>query len=254
MKIFQFFYQKNTKEKPPSPDEQFAKILSTAQQVRQLMKTDLVEMQRNFVDDLIGYFESNASITTAWFGVLPHPQTSELSLFLGVEHLGQLEAIKTNCKLFKQIHCPDAAVYFVSTEESIPLLNRLKKTSFPFYDKTKSLELERSIMRFFFEEKYFEHVRNEMRQSQIFTISRELDPMKRTLEIYNYTRNGKQFIPLFHSFDMVARCGYVNLPPKTNIVEYDYSILLSMTKGKIENDYVILNPNSPFEVEINAVK
>jgi hypothetical protein len=218
------------------------------------MKTDLVEMQRNFVDDLIGYFRSNAAVTSAWFGVLPHPQTSELSLFLSVEHLGQLEEIKTNCRLFKQIHCPDAAVYFVSTEESTPLLNRVKKTSFAFYDKNKALELERCIMRFFFEEKYIDHVRNEMRQSKIFTISKELDPMKRTLEVYTYTRNGKSFIPLFHDYDMVAKCGYTNLPPKTNIVEFDYEILLNMTNGKIEKDYVILDPNSPFEVEINAVK
>ncbi len=49
---------------------------------------------RNFVDDLVSYMQSKPEIEAGYLGMLQNQESKQNHLFLGVEHKGELEAIK----------------------------------------------------------------------------------------------------------------------------------------------------------------
>lgn len=236
------------KKKKP---ETLSSIEATAAEIHRELKESNPD-NRNFVDDLVDYFQSRKEVSEAYFGYLMNEQTKEYSLFLAVGHTGALADIRNLCWFLKSVHYPESAIQFASGEADANLYALIKNQSFPFYLKDTQTVLEQKIMKQWFEEdKFKEEFLAALPGCRLTGLIRQTDGAVTTIRFQVYEKPGQDFIPVFSSRQMMGPSGMDELPPGLELIEFNWAErhkALGLAAGP---HHFMLNPATPFEVEFS---
>ncbi len=201
---------------------------------------------RNLLEDLVSYMQSKPEIDTAYFGMLYNKESKQNKLFLGVEHNGELESIKKMTYSIKQIYHKNTRMHFASTEERPDLLKGIKQFNTPFYSKKNQHknELQVKLMQHYFNpNKYKPALIETLKKSKLISITQFVDGQNKR-PFLTYNKGEQKFIPIFTSQEMVKKSA---LPKPENVV---IVALEFKEEHAFDNLFFILNPGTPFEVEI----
>ncbi len=137
-------------------------------------------------------------------------------------------------------------LHFVSTEERPSLLNGIKQLNTPFYSKKNQQqnELHVLLMKHYFQpNKYKPELISALKKSKLISITQFTDG-KNQMPFLTYNKGEQKFIPIFTHQEMVMK----SVLPKP---EYVVIVALEFKEEHaFESLFFILNPGTPFEVEI----
>lgn len=231
MKLFERFGKKPATANQPAPMEQPAG-------------------DSNFVDDLVSYFRSQPEIIAAYFGFVYNNADKQYQLFLAVDHDGEAGPISELTWMIKSQHMNDTDIQYASPEQSSDMLEYISQHNPPFYHKDNSALLHQKIMKQWFNvKKYKQELVDTLMQSEIFTLAYEYDKPDDRLAFTTYVRPGGEFIPLFSNHDMIAKSGISDIPAGKVAMKIPFEMIVKMLR---QEQLFVLNPGTPFEVELRA--
>lgn len=211
-------------------------------------------IKRDFVSDLLSYFQSKPEIEAAYFGYLYSADEKVNHLFLGIQHKGQLKEIKEMTYSLKSFHFPNEQILFTATEDHPELLDLIKSTYFPFYEKNVKNDIHLEIIRQFFDQKYKSSLIDAIKKNKVCFLG-NVDE-EDGIYFQTYIKEGHEFIPIFSSKEMVFRCGVKSIPSHLNLIQIKWEEVMKWTDAYQEEPthYFILNPSHPFEVELFGIE
>ncbi|SHN45352.1 enhanced serine sensitivity protein SseB C-terminal domain-containing protein [Chitinophaga sp. CF418] len=206
--------------------------------------------ERNFIDDLVSYFSSQPEVTAAYFGFAYNNAVKQYHLFLAVDHEGEAEAISSLTWMIKSLHMSDTEIQYASPIRSSDMLEYISQHNPPFYHKDNSALLQQKVMKQWFDvKKYQRELIDTLKASQVFTLAHEYEKPTDRFNFATYIRDTGEFIPLFSNQDMIAKSGISDIPTGRLAVQLPFEMILK-TLG--QEQFFILNPGTPFEVELHV--
>lgn len=210
---------------------------------------------RNFIGDLVSYFESNSNVKEAAFGMVPLNSNGQPTskMFLGIKIDGDEEPIKNLVWMLKQTYHPELNINFASNLTNPKFIDFIFTKNFSFYSKDKELKLEQLILKAWFEpENYKTNLIDTLKCSEIVTLVRDFDESSNILTFQNYGQLGNEFIPLFLDKEMIFKSGMEVIPDNLTAIQFDFKAINELLKGGLEGQTFILNPGTVFETEFIA--
>ncbi len=201
----------------------------------------------NFVDDLVEYMKSKEAIEEAYFAFLQHAEENKSHLFLGLAHTGMLEEIQKAIALLKDKHYAEGEIHFASTEDKPELFDYIRQINFPFYSKSNQSDLNLAIVKQWFEpEKSKGELVATLRKSRVTALVENMSAEE--IKFQHYTRNDRQFIPIFSHEEMVIKTGMSEIAKEAATLSFQWD---EVVETALKGSLFILNPGSPFEVEMS---
>ncbi|PSL34549.1 enhanced serine sensitivity protein SseB C-terminal domain-containing protein [Chitinophaga ginsengisoli] len=201
----------------------------------------------NFVDDLVTYFSSQPEVTAAYFG-FAYNSVKQYQLFLAVDHEGIAEVISDPTWMIKSAHMSDTEIQYASPTRSSDMLEYISQHNPPFYHKDNSALLQQKVMKQWFDvTKYKQELIDTLKASKVFTLAHEYEKPADRLSFTTYVRDTGEFIPLFSHQDMIAKSGISEIPTGRLAVQLPFEMISKMLG---QEQFFILNPGTPFEVEL----
>lgn len=208
---------------------------------------------RNFIDDLVISFELNENVLDASFGYLYNEKTKLRHLFLAIGLFGDEEKVKSMTWFIKSKYYPDSVLNFASGLSDTDLYTCILSQNFTFYEKGKEKILERKVMQYAFEPLvYKEEVLETIRSAKVVTLLKDLKEESSTLNFQTYSRESREFIPLFTDKAMMEKSGMLEVPEYLTPMEIDFEKLNDLLKRETGGKLYVLNPGTMFEVEFLA--
>jgi hypothetical protein len=209
------------------------------------------QIDGDFINDLINYFGSKQEVIEAYFGFACTQVTKANQLIPAVYHNGQLQDIQRATWSIKTKYFSDSPLYFASNEIDKDLFEFIKSHNFSFYFKEQNKLLEQKIMQRWFEKLRFEKAFKQfLKHSKIITLVKDFDPSNHFLTFQSYTRNSDEFVPLFSDKEMISKSGMAEIYSNLTVMQFDWERLNEVLNKKLDNQFFVLNPGTPFEVEI----
>ncbi|MCF6405441.1 enhanced serine sensitivity protein SseB C-terminal domain-containing protein [Chitinophaga filiformis] len=206
--------------------------------------------EKNFVDDLVTYFSSQPEITAAWFGFAYNNAVKQYQLFLAVDHDGEAEAISALTWTIKSAHMSDTDIQYASPTHSGDMLEYISQHNPPFYHKDNSALLQQKVMKQWFDvKKYKQELIDTLKASKVFALAYEYELPTDRFSFATYVRDTGEFLPLFSNQDMIAKSGISDIPKGRLAVQLPFEMISKMLA---KEQFFILNPGTPFEVELRV--
>lgn len=205
---------------------------------------------RNFVDDLVSYFSTQPEVTAAYLGFAYNSHVKQYHLCLAVDHEGEDELISNRIGMIKSVHMSDTDIQYASSKSSSDMLEYISQHNPPFYHKDNSALLQQKIMKQWFDvKKYKQELIDTLKASSIFTLAHEYEQSTDRFSFTTYVRDSGEFIPLFSNQEMIAKSGISQVPSGRLAVQLPFEMILKMLRRE---QFFILNPGTPFEVELRV--
>lgn len=205
---------------------------------------------RNFVDDLVSYFSTKPEVTAAYLGFGYNSMDKQYHLFLAVDHEGEAEAISNVASTIKSVYMNDTPIGYASPAHGGDTLEYISQHNPPFYHKDNSALLQQKIIKQWFnEKKYKQELTDTLKQSELFTLAYALEKPDDHLTFATYVRPGGEFVPLFSTHDMIAKSGITEIPAGKVAMKMPFEMILKMLNRE---QFFLLNPGTPFEVELRV--
>jgi hypothetical protein len=204
----------------------------------------------NFVDDLVNYFSSQPEVNAAYFGFAYNSMAKQYQLYLVVDHDGEAETIADPTWMIKSAHMSDTDIQYASPARSGDMLEYISQHNPPFYHKENSALLQQKVMKQWFDvTKYKQELIDTLKASKVFTLAYEYEKPSDRFSFATYVRDTGEFIPLFSHQDMIAKSGISEIPTGRLAVQLPFEMISKMLGRE---QFFILNPGTPFEVELHV--
>jgi len=203
----------------------------------------------NIIDDLVGFFNEEHTISDAYFGMLLQEGADKSQLVIAVTHKGDLENIKKIIHAIKHKHNPAIELSFASPEEQEDVYDFVRNTNFAFYSKTAILTVNQEIMKqWFTKEKYSTLLWDALEENDPIILVRNINEVNASFDVQTFLNDGKPFIPVFSAPEMLSKCGLKNMPKGMSAIACNWKEVFGDT---LKDQTVILNPGTHFQVRFN---
>ncbi|PWV56433.1 enhanced serine sensitivity protein SseB C-terminal domain-containing protein [Chitinophaga sp. S165] len=205
---------------------------------------------RNFVDDLVNYFSSKQEITAAYFGFGYNTIDKQYQLFLAIDHDIKADSVSQMTWSLKSLHMKDTHIEYASPVQSSDMLEYISQHNPPFYHRDAPALLHQKIMKQWFNvKKYKQELIDTLKESKVYTLANQPEKLSDRIGFATFVKPNGEFVPLFSRQDMISRSGMTEIPMGMAAVEMPFEIILKI----LGNDqFFVLNPGTPFEVELRA--
>jgi hypothetical protein len=251
MKLFNLFGKKSVAANEPAPITQPGGKENSIEGMADYIRSQPEGIgDRNFVDDLVDYFRSKPAVTAAYFGFAYNNIDKQYHLFLAIDHDIEAESVTQMTWFLKSLHMKDTQIEYASPTQSSDMLEYISQHNPPFYHRDMPALLHQKIMKQWFNvEKYKQELIDTLKQSMIFTLTNDPAKTKQPFGFANCTGPQGEYIPLFSTRDMVSKSGMTDLPADILVTQMSFESILKMFDREL---FFVLNPGTPFEVELRA--
>ena len=202
-----------------------------------------------FVENLVNLFATKPAVLRAYFGLLYDEEKDDNDLFLAIAHLGDEQGLKKMTHYIKKTFMPDIPMFYTSTLDQPELLDFIEGSNFPFYVKDKPQSLNVLVMKQWFDPSYKKSFVEKIKVSKVTSLFKDFDPLSKGIDFQTFVRDGKEFIPLFSTKDMVFKSGMTEVPSDLTVAEFDWRSIDEAIDGSLKSHFFVLNPGTSFEVE-----
>ncbi|WP_367866453.1 hypothetical protein [Pedobacter sp. WC2423] len=202
-----------------------------------------------FVENLVNLFATKPAVLRAYFGLLYDEEKDDNDLFLAIAHLGDGQGLKKMTHYIKKTFMPDIPMFYTSTLDQPELLDFIEGSNFPFYVKDKPQSLNVLVMKQWFDPSYKKSFVEKIKVSKVTSLFKDFNPLSKGIDFQTFVRDGKEFIPLFSTKDMVFKSGMTEVPSDLTVAEFDWRSIDEAIDGSLKSHFFVLNPGTSFEVE-----
>ncbi len=206
---------------------------------------------KTIIGELVHYFAAQPAVKEAYFGFISYDNGNSCNLVLAVDHVGALDEIQKVSWEIKTSHFPDKTMFLAPRESRGESFELVKKNNFPFYSIDQMRSLEQEILKYwFYKPKYKEELIKTLKRTKIITLVKKMDRSSSEITFQSYIKGGTEFVPLFSDRKMLSLNPLGELPSSIDALEFIWVDLNNFLIKKLESQLFILNPGTPFEVEI----
>ncbi len=205
---------------------------------------------RNFVDDLVSYFSSKQEVIAAYFGFAYNTIDKQYHLFLAIDHDIEAESVSQMTGFLKSLHMKDTQIEYASPTQSSDMLEYISQHNPPFYHRDAPALLHQKIMKQWFNvKKYKQELIDTLKESKVYTLANQPEKPDDRIGFATFVKPNGEFVPLFSREDMISKSGMSQIPVGMAAVQMPFEIILKMLGNE---QFFVLNPGTPFEVELRA--
>jgi hypothetical protein len=202
---------------------------------------------RTLIDDLVSYFDQKAEVQAAYFAFLYSSVSKTHDLFLGVEHTGELEGIKTMTLFIKRVYLQDSPMYFTSPEDDPDTFALVREQGLLFFSRQQETVVAQELLKRLFDQASGdEALVQAVREHGVYAMVNAEQLQQKKLVVQSFSKDEATFTPLFSSANMVPLGGLTALPPGLALAKLIWAKHLAGAPPRT----VLLNPDTAFEAAL----
>jgi hypothetical protein len=198
---------------------------------------------RSLIDDLVSYFDQKTAVQAAYFAFLFSSVSQTHDLFLGVEHVGELEGIQSMTLLIKNVYLGDNPIYFASTEHDADTFAIVKEEGLLFFSRQEDTVVAQELLKLLFNKSSGPAaLAAAVRAHSVYALVDEAKLQEKKLAVPSFAQGETVMTPLYTQPNLLALAGMAAVPPGLALARITWGTHLAEAPPR----HVVLNPDTAF--------